>query len=108
MRISTHPQAMGMALGLIGVTIFGVTLPMTHIALGGFSPFFITFGRAVIASIAAGLTLLLMRKNGQRDKARSCLGPASAWSTVFRSSPRRRCRPSRQATAASFSASCRS
>ncbi|WP_426122688.1 DMT family transporter [Pararhizobium sp. PWRC1-1] len=74
MRISTHPQAMGMALGLIGVTIFGVTLPMTHIALGGFSPFFITFGRAVIASIAAGLTLLLMRKRWPKGQGAMLLG----------------------------------
>jgi drug/metabolite transporter (DMT)-like permease len=74
MRISTHPQAMGMALGLIGVTIFGVTLPMTHIALGGFSPFFITFGRAVIASIAAGLTLLLMRKKWPKGQGAILLG----------------------------------
>ncbi len=74
MRISTHPQAMGMALGLIGVAIFGVTLPMTHIALGGFSPFFITFGRAVIASIAAGLTLLLMRKKWPQGQGAILLG----------------------------------
>ncbi|WP_455271066.1 DMT family transporter [Rhizobium herbae] len=74
MRISTHPQAMGMALGLIGVTIFGVTLPMTHIALGGFSPFFITFGRAVIASIAAGLALLLMRKKWPKGQGAILLG----------------------------------
>lgn len=74
MRISTHSQAMGMALGLIGVTIFGLTLPMTHIALGGFSPFFITFGRAVIASIAAGLTLLLMRKRWPKGQGAMLLG----------------------------------
>ena len=74
MRISTHPQAMGMALGLIGVTIFGVTLPMTHIALGGFSPFFITFGRAVIASVAAGMTLLLMRKKWPKGQGAILLG----------------------------------
>ncbi|WP_426227632.1 DMT family transporter [Pararhizobium sp. DWP3-4] len=74
MRISAHPQAMGMALGLIGVTIFGVTLPMTHIALGGFSPFFITFGRAVIASIAAGLTLLMLRKRWPKGQGAMLLG----------------------------------
>jgi drug/metabolite transporter (DMT)-like permease len=74
MRISTHPQAMGMVLGLIGVTIFGATLPMTHIALGGFSPFFITFGRAVIASIAAGLTLLLLGKRWPKGQGAMLLG----------------------------------
>ncbi|CAN7438673.1 DMT family transporter [Pararhizobium sp. LjRoot238] len=74
MRISTHPQAMGMALGLIGVTIFGATLPMTHIALGGFSPFFITFGRAVIATIAAGLTLLMLGKRWPKGQGAMLLG----------------------------------
>ncbi len=74
MRIFTHPQAMGMALGLIGVTIFGATLPMTHIALGGFSPFFITFGRAVIASMAAGLTLLLLGKRWPKGQGAMLLG----------------------------------
>ncbi len=74
MRISTHPQAMGMALGLVGVIIFGVTLPMTHIALGGFSPFFITFSRAVIASLAAGLTLLVMRRRWPKGQGAILLG----------------------------------
>lgn len=74
MRISTHPQAMGMVLGLIGVTIFGATLPMTHIALGGFSTFFITFGRAVIASIAAGLTLVFMGKRWPKGQVGMLLG----------------------------------
>jgi hypothetical protein len=41
-RASTHPLA-GMALGFIGVVIFGATLPATRIALEGFSPAFITF-----------------------------------------------------------------
>ena len=49
-----------MLLGLIGVTIFGGTLPMTRLALEGFSPFVITFGRAVIASLAAGAILLAL------------------------------------------------
>lgn len=74
MRISTHPQAVGMALGLIGVTIFGATLPMTHIALGGFSPFFITFGRAVIASTAAGLTVLLLGKRWPKGQGAMLIG----------------------------------
>ncbi|QRM56973.1 DMT family transporter [Sinorhizobium sp. BG8] len=51
-----------MLLGLIGVTIFGATLPMTRIALDGFTPLFITFSRAVIASLAAGTALLVLRK----------------------------------------------
>lgn len=74
MRTSTHPQAMGMALGLIGVIIFGATLPMTHIALGGFSPFFITFGRAVIASVAAGAMLILLKRRWPKGQGAILLG----------------------------------
>lgn len=65
--------SLGMLLGLAGVTIFGLTLPMTRIALDGFSPLFITFGRAVIASIAAGITLLALGKRW----------PSGAFSTLF-------------------------
>ncbi len=42
-----------MLLGFTGVVIFGATLPMTHVALTGMSPWFITFARAVIATTAA-------------------------------------------------------
>lgn len=57
-RPDHHPLA-GLALGLIGVAIFGATLPMTRIALGGFDALFITCGRALIASAIAGLALRL-------------------------------------------------
>ena len=58
-----------MALGFVGVAIFGATLPATHVALEGFSPAFITFARAVIAALVAGLTLLLLRKPFPRKHA---------------------------------------
>ncbi|MBD9372917.1 DMT family transporter [Rhizobium sp. ARZ01] len=51
-----------MLLGLIGVTIFGATLPMTRVALEGFSPLFVTLGRAVIAAAAAGIALLILKR----------------------------------------------
>lgn len=54
--------AIGYGLGLIGVTIFGLTLPMTRLALPGFSPFFLAFGRAVIAATLAGAVLLILRR----------------------------------------------
>lgn len=62
----SRPVATGLLLGLIGVTIFGITLPMTRIALTGFSPFFITFARAVIAAMIAGTVLLVMGKRWPR------------------------------------------
>jgi len=63
MSPSLSAQKTGLILGFIGVAIFGATLPMTRLALAGFSPLFITFGRAVIATIAAAGFLLY---NGKR------------------------------------------
>ncbi|MDP2122189.1 MAG: DMT family transporter [Hoeflea sp.] len=61
----------GLAIGFIGVVIFGATLPATHIALDGFSPAFITFGRAAFAALVAGATLVVMRKRFPRRHALS-------------------------------------
>ena len=66
MKTAIPSPALGLILGAIGVTIFGLTLPMTRIALDGFSPLFITFGRAVIASAAAGTALLVLGKRWPR------------------------------------------
>jgi len=60
-----HPLA-GFALGLTGVIIFSATLPFTHIALDGFSPLFITFARALVAAMIAGVALLVLRKRFPR------------------------------------------
>lgn len=65
---SAHPLT-GMALGFVGVVIFGATLPVTRIALEGFSPAFITFGRAAIASALAAIVLLAMGKRFPRSHA---------------------------------------
>lgn len=62
MPFSDRPQILGLILGFIGVLIFGATLPMTHIALQGFSPYFITLGRAAIASVAAMIALAVFRR----------------------------------------------
>jgi drug/metabolite transporter (DMT)-like permease len=55
-------EALGMGLGLVGVIIFGGTLPATKLALTGFSPWFVTFGRAVLAGAAAAFVLALLRR----------------------------------------------
>lgn len=52
----------GLAIGLLGVVIFGGTLPATRVALGAFSPFFVTFGRAALASGAAAILLVVLRR----------------------------------------------
>ena len=53
----------GLWLGLLGVTLFAATLPMTKLAVGTatdpqLSPWFITFGRAVVAGLLSILYLL--------------------------------------------------
>jgi len=57
----------GLLLGLVGVVIFGGTLPATRVALGAFDPLFITFGRAALATAAAAILLFALRKRLPRD-----------------------------------------
>ena len=66
--VSTHGsrETLGLALGFIGVVIFGGTLPATRVALETFSPWFITFGRAAIASIAAAVLLAALGRRWPR------------------------------------------
>lgn len=58
--------------GLLGVIIFSGSLPATRLAVGGFSPLFLTASRAVIA---AGLGAALLGLLGQRRPARADLRP---------------------------------
>jgi len=58
---ASQTQRRGLIFGLIGVTIFGLTLPATRIAVGELDPVFVGLGRAVAASIPAALALLLSR-----------------------------------------------
>ena len=58
-----NSMALGYGLGLIGIIIFGSTLPVTALALQDFTPAFITFARGAIAQVAAmALLLALGRK----------------------------------------------
>jgi drug/metabolite transporter (DMT)-like permease len=52
----------GLMAGLGGVVIFGLTLPMTHVALAGFDRIFIGIGRAVPAALVAGAVLAVTRQ----------------------------------------------
>lgn len=51
----------GMLIGFIGIFIFSLTLPATKIAINDFDPYFIAYGRAVIATLAAIIYLLLTK-----------------------------------------------
>jgi drug/metabolite transporter (DMT)-like permease len=64
----------GWGSGLLGVIIFSGSLPATRVAVGGFSPLFLTSARAAIAGLLAGALLLALR---QRRPARTDL-PALA------------------------------
>lgn len=58
---------LGLILGLVGVVIFAATLPATRLALDGYSPWFITHCRAVIASLLAMATLIALRRRFPRQ-----------------------------------------
>jgi drug/metabolite transporter (DMT)-like permease len=44
--------------GLVGIAVFSGSLPFTRLALRGLDPLFIALGRALVASVFAGLSLL--------------------------------------------------
>ncbi|MGE0802845.1 MAG: DMT family transporter [Lautropia sp.] len=52
----------GWGSGLIGVIIFSASLPATRVAVGGFSPLFLTCARAVIAALLGVILLALLRQ----------------------------------------------
>lgn len=56
-------QTLGMALGFIGITIFGGTLPATRLAVEGLDPFFITVGRASASGLLSAALLLILRRH---------------------------------------------
>ena len=63
---TTRQINQGLWLGLLGIVIFSVTLPMTRMAVGTadapqMSGFFIAMGRAVVAAALSGAFLLLTR-----------------------------------------------
>jgi drug/metabolite transporter (DMT)-like permease len=48
-------------LGLVGVVIFGLTLPATRLAVADLDPLFVTAGRSLVAAVLASLALLWAR-----------------------------------------------
>jgi len=66
-------EAAGLLIGLVGVIIFGGTLPATRIALQVFSPWFIAFGRAAVATTAAAILLVAIRRRFPSEDAGAIL-----------------------------------
>jgi len=58
----------GWGSGLLGVIIFSASLPATRVAVGGFSPLFLTSIRAVIAALL-GILLLVILKQTRPQKS---------------------------------------
>lgn len=66
-------ETRGMWLGLLGVVLFAVTLPMTKLATGSaaapqLSPVFVTFGRAAVAGVLSVIYLLLTHSPRPRGR----------------------------------------
>lgn len=74
-------ETLGMWLGVLGVVIFAVTLPMTRLATGTadapqLSPWFVTFGRAALAGGLSLVFLLATRSRLPTSAQRKSLGMA--------------------------------
>lgn len=65
-------ESIGLLLGFVGVVIFGITLPMTRLAVEQLDPLFVTTGRVVLAGCLAGFVLLIRRRPlpERRDRLR--------------------------------------
>jgi len=57
-----HHPTQGLLLGLLGVTIFSLSLPMTHVAITQINPVLVGLGRAFVAAFPAAALLLLRRE----------------------------------------------
>jgi drug/metabolite transporter (DMT)-like permease len=57
-----HNETAGLLYGLLGITIFGFTLPATRIAVADLSPTFVGLGRALVAAALAALLLAATRQ----------------------------------------------
>jgi drug/metabolite transporter (DMT)-like permease len=55
-------EVRGLVLGLIGVIIFGLTLPMSRLAVLELDPVFVALGRALVAAVGAAVLLLVTRQ----------------------------------------------
>ncbi|WP_326535942.1 DMT family transporter [Pseudorhodoferax sp.] len=64
--MSTRDETLGLWLGVLGVALFAITLPMTRLATGTaaapqLSPWFVTLGRAALAGVLSVVFLLAAR-----------------------------------------------
>jgi drug/metabolite transporter (DMT)-like permease len=66
MKSATTPvmsrDSLGFLLGILGVVIFGATLPATRLAVADLAPWFVTMGRAAVAGLLALGVLIVLRR----------------------------------------------
>jgi drug/metabolite transporter (DMT)-like permease len=62
MQTLSRRELMGYFLGVLAVVMFAGSLPFTRLALVGYSPWFITFGRAVIATIISVAFIIALKR----------------------------------------------
>ena len=58
---SSRRNRQALVLGLLGIVMFGLTLPATRLAVADLDPLFVTAGRSLVAAALAALTLLWAR-----------------------------------------------
>lgn len=63
---ATNRTNLGLALRFLRVLAFSLTLPMTHIALGGLDAAQVAVWRGIVAALLAGVILVTVRPPGRR------------------------------------------
>ena len=69
-------------LGVLGVVMFGFTLPATRLAVADFDPLFVTAGRSLVAAALASVTLLWARSQPPSRREWPRLAAFAAFSIV--------------------------
>ncbi len=62
MQTLSRREIIGYMLGILAVVMFAGSLPFTRLALTDYSPWFITFGRAVIATIVSVIFIVALKR----------------------------------------------
>lgn len=80
-KLPMKPETLGMWLGVLGVLMFGITLPMTRLATGTteapqLSPWFVTFARAALAGTLSAIFLIATRSPRPSASQAKSLGMA--------------------------------
>ena len=85
--MTKHHETQGLWLGLLGVVIFALTLPMTRLAVGPASdpqlpPLFVTAGRAALAGLLSIFVLFAMRARPPQARQAWSLAVCAAGTVV--------------------------